>query len=110
MKTLKQVKEEIDNLIKTGAKVLDEKEKNRIRNRLQFLKPLVLYMTHNPTEKSINRQLIECLKRIDLIQKEFDTMYPSYCDAKTKSEFMKGKGLSELKKQVKILQYILELK
>jgi len=110
MKTLKQVKEEIDSLVKTGAKVLDEKEKNRIRNRLQFLKPIVMYMENDPTEKSINRQLIECLKKMDLIQKEFDTRYPSYCDTKTKSEFMKGKGLPELKKQVKVLQYILESK
>ena len=110
MKTKQQVKEEIDWLMEEGSKSLSDKEKNSIRKRLQFLRPVAMYMETDPTEESVSRQLNECLKKMDAIQKEFDHMYPSYCDNRTKSEFMKGKGLPELKKQVKVLQYLLESK
>jgi hypothetical protein len=69
-----------------------------------------MYMEHDPTEDSVQRQLTECLKKMEVIQREFYNRYPSYCDTRTKSEFMKGKGLPELKKQVKVLQYLLESK
>lgn len=110
MKTKQQVKEEIDWLMEEGSKSLSDKEKNSIRKRLQFLRPIAMYMDHSPTEESVSRQLNECIGKMLVIQKEFDHMYPSYCDTRTKSEFMKGKGLPELKKQVKVLQYLLESK
>jgi len=110
MKTKQQVKEEIDWLMEEDSKSLSDKEKNSIRKRLQFLRPIAMYMDHSPTEGSVQRQLTQCLKKIDVIQREFMHMYPSYCDTRTKSEFMKGKGLPELKKQVKVLQYLLESK
>ena len=96
--------------MQVGASTGDEKEKNRIRMRLQFLRPIAMYMESNPTEESVQRQLDECVKKMESIQNEFNHRYPSYCDTKTKSEFMKGKGLPELKKQVKVLKYLLESK
>jgi hypothetical protein len=110
MKTRQQVTDDINWLMETGSKSRSDKEKNSIRKRLQFLRPIAMYMETDPTEESVSRQLNECVKRVDLIQKEFDHKYPSYCDTRTKSEFMKGKGLPELKKQVKVLQYLLESK
>lgn len=110
MKTAAQIREEIDRLMKVGANTRDRSEKNRIRDRLQFLRPLSIYMESNPTQSSVESQLNECFKKMDVIQKEFDHRYPSYCDTRTKSNFMKGKGLPELKKQVKVLQYLLESK
>ena len=110
MKTRRQVADEINWLMETGSKSRSDKEKSSIRKRLQFLRPIAMYMETDPTEESVSRQLNECVKRMDLIQKEFDHKYPSYCDTRTKSEFMKGKGLPELKKQVKVLQYLLESK
>ena len=107
MKTQKQVQKDIDNLMDIGNKTSDTREKNRIRKRLQFLRPIRLYMEHSPTEESVNSQLRHCLKKIDVINREFEVTHPSYCDAKTKREWMKGKGLPELKKQVKVLQYLL---
>lgn len=110
MKTRQQITDEINWLMETGSKSRNDKEKNSIRKRLRFLRPIAMYMEHDPTEASVSRQLNECMKRMDVIQKEFDHAYPSYCDTRTKSEFMKGKGLPELKKQVKVLQYLLESK
>jgi len=110
MKTRRQVTDEISWLMETGSKSRSDKEKSSIRKRLQFLRPIAMYMETDPTEESVSRQLNECVKRMDIIQKEFNHMYPSYCDTRTKSEFMKGKGLPELKKQVKVLQYLLESK
>lgn len=69
-----------------------------------------MYFERSPTTESVVSQLELCVKKIDVIHKEFDQRYPSYCDTRTKSEFMKGKGLPELKKQVKVLQYLLESK
>ena len=110
MKTRQQVADEINWLMETGSKSRNAKEKNSIRKRLQFLRPVAMYMETNPTEESVSRQLNECIGKMLVIQKEFDHAYPSYCDTRTKSEFMKGKGLPELKKQVKVLQYLLESK
>ena len=110
MKTRKQVVDDIESLMKIGKETRDTSEKSRIRKRLQFLRPIAMYMESNPTEESVSRQLNECVKRIDAIHKEFDQRYPSYCNAGTKREFMKGKGLPELTKQVKVLQYLLESK
>ena len=110
MKTRKQVTDEIERLTSIGLAAGDNKEKNRIRKRLRFLRPIAIYMEHSPTRESVESQIELCLKKIDVIHKEFDQRYPSYCDANTKREFMKGKGLPELKKQVKVLQYLLESK
>jgi len=107
MKTQKQVQKDIDTLMEVGNKTSDTKEKNRIRKRLQFLRPIRFYMDNDPTEESVSSQLRHCLKKIDVINREFEATHPSYCDAKTKREWMKGKGLPELKKQVKVLQYLL---
>jgi len=110
MKTRKQVTEEIERLMSIGLSTSDEKEKNRIRKRICFLRSIEMYLEHSPTTETVVFQLDLCLKKIDVIHKEFDQMYPSYCDANTKREFMKGKGLPELTKQVKVLQYLLESK
>ena len=110
MKTRQQVADEINWLMEAGSKSRNDKEKNSIRKKLQFLRPVAMYMETNPTEESVSRQLNECIGKMIVIQKEFDHAYPSYCDTRTKSEFMKGKGLPELKKQVKVLQYLLESK
>jgi len=110
MKTRQQVADEINWLMETGSKSRNDKKKNSIRKKLQFLRPVAMYMETDPTEESVSRQLNECIGKMLVIQKEFDHTYPSYCDTRTKSEFMKGKGLPELKKQVKVLQYLLESK
>ena len=110
MKTIQQITDEINWLMETGSKSRNDKEKNSIRKKLQFLRPVAMYMETDPTEESVSRQLNECIGKMLVIQKEFDHTYPSYCDTRTKSEFMKGKGLPELKKQVKVLQYLLESK
>jgi len=65
MKTQKQVQKDIDTLMEVGNRTSDTKEKNRIRKRLQFLRPIRLYMEHDPTEESVSSQLRHCLKKID---------------------------------------------
>lgn len=110
MKTKQQVLEEIDRLMRIGTQTRDSSEKNRIRKRLQFLRPIAMYMDSHPTQKSIESQLHNCTKCIEVINKEFDDAFPVGCDTKTKAEFMKGKGLPELKKQTKVLQYLIESK
>jgi len=110
MKTKQQVLDEIDTLMRIGTKTRDSSEKNRIRKRLQFLRPIAIYMDSHPSQESIESQLRHCIKRIEAVDNDFDSTFPAGCDSKTKSEFMKGKGLPELKKQVKVLQYLLESK
>jgi len=110
MKTKQQVLDEIDTLMRIGTKTRDSSEKNRIRKRLQFLRPIAIYMDSHPSQESIESQLRQCIKRTKIVEQEFDTAFPAGCDTKTKSGFMKGKGLPELKKQAKVLQYLLESK
>lgn len=108
MKTKEQVKREIDRLMAIGNKATDAVEKNRIRKRLQFLRSIAIYMEHSPSITFVESQLELCHKKMEVIHREFEHRYPSYCDAKAKREFMKGKGLPELKKQVEALKYILQ--
>ncbi len=110
MKTKQQVLDDIDTLMRIGTQTRDLSEKNSIRKRLQFLRPIAIYMESHPTQKSIESQLRQCIKRIEAVENDFDSTFPAGCDSKTKSEFMKGKGLPELKKQTKVLQYLLESK
>ena len=110
MKLKSQVLEEIDTLMRIGTKTRDSSEKNRIRKRLQFLRPIAIYMDSHPSQESIESQLRHCIKRIEAVDNDFDSTFPAGCDSKTKSEFMKGKGLPEISKQVKVLQYLLESK
>jgi BMFP domain-containing protein YqiC len=110
MKTRQQVVDDIEILMKIGKETRDTSEKSRIRKRLQFLRPIAMYMESNPTEQSVKSQLQNCIKRVEVVERDFDSAFPAGCDTRTKSEFMKGKGLPELKKQVKVLQYLLESK
>ena len=107
MKTLNQIQTTIYQLEATGRAAKNEKEKNRCRKELKLARKALMYLEYSPTEESITRQLDTALKRISIIQEEFEYRYPSYCDAKTKSDFMKGNGLPEIKKQVELLKYIL---
>jgi DNA-binding FrmR family transcriptional regulator len=110
MKTRQQVTEEIERLMSIGLSTSDKKEKNRIRKRIGFLRSIEMYLEHSPTTETVVFQLTLTLKKIAVINTEFNQRYTSYCDVKTKREFMKGKGLPELTKQVKVLQYLLESK
>lgn len=111
MKTIEQVKKDIDILMKVGKSTHDETEKNRCRRQLKLIRPMLTYLERvTPTEKNLTDQLNKALKDIERIEREFDAMYSGYHDSKTKSAFMKSKGMPDLKRQVKSLQYLLESK
>lgn len=110
MKTIKDIKKEITQL-ETLGKTASEQVKNRYRKRLKMIRPLVTYLERvTPSPESVNDQLLMAIKRKERIEQEFEYAYPAGCDSRTKSTFMKGKGLPEIKKQIKTLQYLLESK
>ena len=96
-----------EGLIVLGNKTGDEKEKNRCRKKLKFLKNVILYLEHSPAEKSIERQLTESIKKIARGNSEFERTFPSSIDVKTRNKWMKEMGIKELRNQEKILSYIL---
>jgi hypothetical protein len=85
----------------------DEKEKNKCRRELKIARSARLYLEDGPTEESVTRQYDQAMRGVSRVIEEFDRVYPAGADARTKSEFMKDKGLPELKRQVKILGCIL---
>ena len=107
MKTLNNVLKIKDQVIEIGSKTHDSVEKNRCRKKLKFLKNIILYLEYDPLESPIERQLRETVKKISLIESEFERAFPSGIDQKTKSKWMTSKGMSDIRKQQKILSYLL---
>jgi hypothetical protein len=109
MKTKQNIIDEIDHLEATGLATGDQKEKNRICKRLSMIRPLLKYFEQvDVKESSIDRQLREVIRKMELIDHEFNETYPTYVPSKVKSDFMNAKGMPQLKKQLKSLQYLME--
>ena len=49
----------------------------------------------------------DSVEKISLIESEFERAFPSGIDQKTKSKWMTSKGMSDIRKQQKILSYLL---
>lgn len=107
MKTIGQINNRIRILEATGLATRDEKEKNKCRRELKIARTVRMYLEYDPKHDSVVAQLETATGNISRIQEEFLYVFPAGCSAKMKSEFMKGKGLPEIKKQVEILKYML---
>jgi len=97
----------IANLELAGNASKDKKEKNKCRRELKVARTARLYLEYGPTEESLTRQYDQAMRGVSRAIEEFDRVFPAGAEARVKSEFMKGRGLPELKKQVEILKYIL---
>jgi hypothetical protein len=107
MKTIEQIDNRIRDLENTGNATSEEKEKNKCRRELRIARIVRMYLEYEPNQEFIVRQLDIALANIARVSKDFYHAFPAGCTAKRRSEFMKGKGLPELKKQVEILKYML---
>ena len=107
MKTIEQIDNRIRDLERTGIATNEEKEKNRCRKELRLARIVRMYLEYVPNQEFVTKQLDIALANIARVSKGFYHAFPSGCTTKRKSEFMKGKGLPELKKQVDVLKYML---
>ena len=110
MKTLNEVTQELDDLLKSIKKDSSEREIKSAKSRAQFLRMCIKYLETCPREEFIRKQLNEAKHRVELIPTHFESWktgkvltqfkdpYAAYCTQM---------GLSTLKIQVVTLEYLL---
>jgi len=107
MKTLEQIKRREEELLHIGNSSSDKTEKNRCREELRLLRLAKIYVETGPSEDSVMRQLASCGLKIESMGRRFNARYPRGCGTKQKTKFMNELGLSDVKKQVELLKYLL---
>ena len=107
MKTLEQIKRREDEVLHIGNSSSDKTEKNRCRKELRLLRLAKIYIETGPSEDSVMRQLAGCELKTQSMSRQFNARYPRGCTTKQKSKFMNELGLSDVKKQVELLKYLL---
>lgn len=107
MKSIEEVKKVVGELT-TESNAAGFEDKPKYRRSLKFLKNVVLYLEHNPTKESIEKQLESDTKRLARIDEEFKSDFPVGCpDSKIRSKWRKDKGIAEINSRGKLLKYIL---
>ncbi len=112
MKTLENIETEIKELIELGnyqPRTEDgDKVRNKCRTKLRFLRPIRIYLEHEPTKESLVKQLNLSLKRLARIEEEWEAEHARITDKVFKTNWFKGEGAPKLRKQIKVCRYILE--
>jgi hypothetical protein len=114
MKTSEQLKKEVDDLIFEG-KSLDKFNKDerkrltKIKSRIKYLKPLIIYLETNPTKDFCLSELNKAESKYHVSSLGFEIRedLPKSVLSKLKKEYDKHKGIDNLKKQIQNLKFIL---
>ena len=114
MRTLLEVEEEIDSIIKYNANK-HEKEKKRAREQLLHLKSVRLYLEGNPKEEFVRKEEVRLNNRINIIEKDYEFWLSGIPNAFDSATFRDGYDkqtgyLTEKKKHLahlRTLRYIL---
>jgi hypothetical protein len=112
MKTIKDVKEEIADLVKEGNSLrkglVDKSKEKRLKQlsvRVAHLAQCVLFLEHNPTEEYCKSAIQKLLNKIELISSSY---IPYGGDVpKRRKEFETKMGVPAMKEQLKVLKYLL---
>lgn len=71
MKTLKEIKQEEESLLKEIKHTSTDNEVKRIRRRLEFLKTCRLYIETKPSEQYLESQLQQLHNKVGVINQRF---------------------------------------
>lgn len=107
MRTLADIKNEIELLAGSDWKNMKKVIVSKTRNRIQFLKMIEMYLKESPTEDFIKKEKERIESRINSIMSLFnEEAYKNPKPAKLK--FESDNGIPHLKQQLKTLIFILK--
>ncbi len=110
MKTVNQLKNRIDQIIRQGAGRLDKKTETALKKELETLQTALTYLESEPTMKFVEKQLFKVEKMIVKYKQHrlvFDGHLPDIRKEKIKI-LNKEFEITKLRKQKKALRYLLE--
>ncbi len=116
MKTLKEVKDEISELLSVNYdKLLPsqiKKEKTKARNRLKFLKLMKIFLEGEPSKTLLRTQLDKVENSVEIIMSRFSfSKYQNMTAseiAKKRTEYEKAEDVPKMKQQIKVLKFLLK--
>ena len=113
MKTLSEVKNEIEQIEFADFSKLTEREKNRLSKRIVYLKECRNYLESGPKEDFLKSEKDRLKSQLDGKNNQYNywlkNIAPKDVDPKNlRSMFNKECGLTKIKKQIKTLEFILE--
>jgi hypothetical protein len=106
MRRLEEVNEEISKLLETNRRETKRTVLSRILKRLEFLKLIKNYLTENPTEEFVSKEIARIENRINALMALFDAK--AYKEPKKAMEkFERDNGIPKLREQLRALRFIL---
>jgi len=112
MKTTEQVKKEIEELILQKKDAKTDRALNKINNRIDFLKTIVLFLETNPSEEYLLSKKLKLEKQCDAIEDNFQKWLNSDSSRrhleKPLKVYYKEMKLDDVLKRLKTINYLLE--
>jgi hypothetical protein len=113
MKTIQQIKKEIDSILSLDRNEMKKREYIKHSKRVSFLNTCLMYIESSPDEQFVLKEITRLQNRIDAIKKQqpaFDlSPYRNSSEEKKLIEsYLKEYRVPELNNQLKTLNYILK--
>lgn len=113
MKTLTEVRREINKLAEELNEAREERDKRRVsmlHGKVEELKLFMLYLETNPRQESVLRMRDQVKHRLDVLEKRFGTWIAGRSgDTKAlQQRYNSMMGIQELKHKLKALDYLCE--
>jgi hypothetical protein len=106
MRTLSEVNNEIQALLETNIRELKKAQVSRVRSRLEFLNLIKNYLSENPTEEFVAKEVKRIENKINAIMGQFDKS--AYKEPKPAMlKFERDNKIPHLRDQLKALWFIL---
>jgi hypothetical protein len=110
MKTIKEIKQELDDQINSVKKDTTKSELEATKRRVSFLRQCLRYIETCPREEFIKEQRTQVQKRIDLLPTHYQDWQVGKVITKYKDPykaFTSEMGLSSMQATLKTLDYLL---
>lgn len=112
MKSLKELKIEIDEILTLQMKKMEEKDYKKAVRRLEFLKVCLRYIESGATEEFVNKEIERLTNRIGAFRDNYDTWLGFTDTDSIKGNkltfYEKEMGVPKLRKQISSLRFILK--
>lgn len=107
MKSLNEVNKEIKDLLNIIGLVLDDREANKRRKRLQYLNIMKNYLETKPTREFLLKEKKRLQKRLEIINEGFTDWSKFNSCENPLVEYKKLMGVKTIKEHLKSISFIL---
>jgi molecular chaperone GrpE (heat shock protein) len=111
MKTIDQLKKIIEETKEDCKKNATEKTLKKLNERIQYLERMILFLKTEPKEEVLKKQIVRLSSEIDILEKRYENWLrlnlEMYKRKDSKTIFNKGMGITEKKKEIETLTFII---